>query len=140
MPILIDSSVWIDFFNGRPTAGAAFLDRSMGREPLLVGDLILAEVLQGFRRDRDFRVAREALSHFPCVQISNHEIALKSASNYRRLRRLGFTVRNTIDSLIATYCIERGHLLLSPDRDYSPFSNHLGLATVDPDTGLATGG
>lgn len=137
MAILVDSSVWIDFFNGRPTPAAAFLHRSLGREPILVGDLILAEVLQGFPSDRDFETARQALLHFPVVPISSRDGAVQSAENYRRLRRLGRTIRNTIDCLLATYCIANGHFLLSPDRDFSPFREHLGLQMIEPGAGSA---
>ena len=135
MATLVDSSVWIDFFNGRSTPAVSYLDRSLGRRSFLVGDLVLAEVLQGFQQDREFQKARDALLRFPIVEISDQEIALRSALNYRRLRRLGLTVRGTVDCLIATYCIENGCSLLSSDRDFSLFAEHLDLELIDPSLG-----
>ena len=130
MAILVDSSVWIDYFNGTDSPATNFLDQSLGRKSLLVGDLILVEVLQGYRRDKDFEAAKTALLRFPVVRISSPELALESAQSYRWLRRQGITIRNTVDCLIATYCIENQHRLLSPDRDFSPFEKELGLRLV----------
>lgn len=107
--IIVDSSVWIDYFNGTVTPEAERLDAYLDRELLLVGDLILAEVLQGFRGDRDYEAARRALSRLLIVPMVGPEIALRSAENHRALRRRGVTVRKTIDSLIATFCLVNGH-------------------------------
>ena len=130
--ILVDSSVWIDYFNGTATSQTDFLDRILGEQPILVGDLILAEVLQGFRRDDDFDAARRALLSFQVVEMLNPDLAVQSARNYRVLRAHGVTVRKTIDCLIATYCIETNHMLLHSDNDFDPFEAQLGLNVVHP--------
>lgn len=127
---LVDSSVWIAFFNG---ANLPQVDRLTGlvrQNQILVGDLILLEVLQGFRSERDFQVARRLLLNSRVVSLVNRSVALRSAENYRALRRRGLTVRKTIDCLIATWCIEHGVPLLYTDRDYDPFVKHLGLQAL----------
>ena len=124
---LVDSSVWIDYFNGRFTAQTEALDVSLGRDLIVVGDLMLGEVLQGFRSDRHYRKARGLLLSFDVVNLLNTPIALKSAQNYRKLRRKGATVRKTTDCIIATWCIENGLPLLHCDKDFEPFHDHLGL-------------
>lgn len=134
MDLLVDSSVWIDYFNGGPTPEADLLDRSLGRRSIVVGDLILAEVLQGFGREADYRAARESLLRFPIVELAGKEIALASAGNYRKLREQGVTVRKTIDCLIASACLYLGLALLHADRDLDPFEKHLGLVVVHPGT------
>ena len=128
--ILVDSSVWIDYFNGLATSQTDRLDELLGSDLLLTGDTILAEVLQGFRDDRDFRRAKRALDGLEFRAMLGRDIALKSAANYRALRAQGVTVRKTIDMLIATFCIENGHELLHADRDFDPIERHLGLRTV----------
>jgi predicted nucleic acid-binding protein len=128
--ILVDSSVWIDYFNGAATPQADKLDGLLGREPLAIGDLILTEVLQGFDKDRDFVKARRLLTPFMIVQIGGPEIAIVAAQNFRYLRKRGVTVRNTIDTIIATRCIQSGYYLLHSDRDFEPFVQHLGLRIV----------
>lgn len=128
--ILADSSVWIDFFNDVSSPQTDRLDSLVGREPILIGDLIITEVLQGFRHQRDFENARRLLASFPMIEIAGPDIAVQSARNFRRLRSLGVTVRKTIDCLIATRCIESGHALLFSDRDFAPFVDHLGLEAV----------
>lgn len=128
--ILVDSSVWIDYFNGARTPASERLDALAGEEPLLIGDLILTEVLQGFATDRDFRQARTALAPFPIIMIGGPDAAVAAASNYRALRARGVTVRKTIDTLIATRCLLDGHALLYSDRDFDPFVEHLGLRTA----------
>lgn len=133
MDLLVDSSAWIDYFNGSPTPEAEFLDRSLGRRSIVVGDLILAEVLQGFGREADYRAAREALLRFPIVELCGTEVALASAVNYRRLRERGVTVRKTIDCLIASSCLHRGFALLHADRDFDSFEQHLGLVVIHPE-------
>jgi len=125
--ILVDSSVWIDYFRGADTAEAALLDELLGTEPLAIGDLTLAEVLQGFARDRDFDRARRLLSACELVLIGGEDVAIAAARNFRRLRALGVTVRKTVDTLIATRCILSGYQLLHADRDFLPFVEHLGL-------------
>jgi predicted nucleic acid-binding protein len=128
--ILVDSSVWIDYFNGAITAQTELLDRLLGREPLAIGDLILTEVLQGFVEERDFDRARKMLTSLIVVELGGQEIAIQAAKNFRALRNLGVTVRKTIDTVIATRCIESGYDLLHDDRDFDPFAKHLGLHVV----------
>jgi predicted nucleic acid-binding protein len=128
--IVVDSSVWIDYFNGRPTRHADRLDSLLSREPLLMGDLILAEVLQGFRSDLDFRRALEFLSALEFQAMMGRDVAIASARNYRRLRARGVSVRKSIDVMIGTFCIENGHQLLHSDRDFSPMARYLGLRVV----------
>jgi predicted nucleic acid-binding protein len=125
--IVVDSSVWIDFFNGRSTPKTDQLRGFLGAQDILVGDLILCEVLQGFKSDSDALVARDALLSFTIVTMVGREIALRAAENYRSLRGRGITVRKTMDLLIATFCIEGRHQLLHSDRDFEPISQLLGL-------------
>lgn len=128
--ILVDSGVWIDYFRGTDTPEAVILDALLGSEPLAIGDLILAEVLQGFGSDRDFNQARTLLSAFEIVDIGGQAIAIQAAKNFRALRARGITIRKTIDTLIATRCIESGYLLLHSDRDFDPFVRYLGLRSA----------
>ncbi|MDQ2947366.1 MAG: PIN domain nuclease [Acidobacteriota bacterium] len=128
--ILVDSSVWIDLFRGTNTGPADKLVKLLGHEPLAIGDLILTEVLQGIADERDFNRARNMLTSLTVVELAGQEIAIQAARNFRALRKLGVTVRKTIDTLIATRCIESGHRLLHNDRDFEPFVTHLGLRIV----------
>lgn len=128
--IVVDSSVWIDFFNGTDTAETDKLDQWLGTQPILIPDLILTEVLQGFRSDADYRRARKALSALFYADMVGEEVAIQSAENYRLLRSNGVTVRKTIDVLIATFCITHDHTLLYADRDFAPMEKHLGLVCV----------
>ena len=128
--ILVDSSVWIDYFRGTATPQADTLDELLGAEELATGDLILIEVLQGFRNDRDFNKARGVLTSLNVVELGGMDLAIQAAHNHRRLRTLGVTVRKTIDTLIATRCIQSDLTLLHNDRDFDPFAQHLGLRTV----------
>jgi len=128
--ILVDSSVWIDYFNGSETAATERLDGLLSREPLAVGDLILTEVLQGFADEREFLTAQRMLTSLQIVEVGGGAIAIQAARNFRALRRAGITIRKTIDTLIATRCIESGYELLHDDRDFDPFVKHLGLRVV----------
>jgi predicted nucleic acid-binding protein len=128
--ILVDSSVWTDYFKGAITVQTEKLDGLLGREPLAIGDLILTEVLEGFDDDRSFNAARRMLTSLTVVELGGQEIAIQAARNFRALRRLGVTVRRTIDTVIATRCIESGYRLLHSDRDFDPFAEHLGLRIV----------
>jgi predicted nucleic acid-binding protein len=128
--ILVDSSVWIDYFRGTSTPQSEKLHLLLGLEPLAIGDLILTEVLQGFDSDRDFKEARQMLTSLLVVEIGGLEIAIRAAENFRALRRRGVTVRKTIDTAIATRCIESGYDLLHSDRDFDPFARYLGLRVV----------
>ena len=128
--ILVDSSVWIDFFRGTATVEAERLDALLGSDLLAVGDLMLAEVLQGFGSERDFNQARKLLTALDIVDIGGRDIAIQAARNYRTLRAKGVTTRKTIDTLIATRCIEGDYSLLYSDRDFDPFVEHLGLRSA----------
>jgi len=125
--ILVDSSVWIDYFNGRDTDETTFLDGALSTDTICIGDIILAEVLQGFRSDKDYRLAREILLELPLYQIMTPELALVGADNYRRLRKKGITVRKSVDNWIATFCIENKLPLLFSDKDFIPYVEFLGL-------------
>ena len=128
--ILVDSSVWIDYFRGTATPHANRLDELLGSEPLAIGDLMLTEVLQGFATDREFNDARKVLLALDMVILGGADVAVEAAKNYRKLRSLGVAVRKTIDTVIATRCIVSGHMLLHSDRDFDAFEQHLGLRCV----------
>ena len=128
--IIVDSSVWIDYFNGKNIPEVSKLDELLEIELLGIGDLILAEVLQGFRQDSDYRTAKQLLTSLTVFEMLGSEAAIDSADNFRALRKKGLTVRKTIDVAIATFCINNGHSLLFSDRDFLPFIEHLGLVNV----------
>jgi len=128
--ILVDSSVWIGLLRGIDTAPVSRLRRLIEYGDPLVGDLILCEVLQGARNDADARRLQEALLEFPVVTLVDAELAIASATNYRRLRGRGITIRKSIDVMIGTFCIERGHALLHSNRDFEPMERYLGLQTA----------
>ena len=125
--IVVDSSVWIDFFRGNDTPQVDRLDALFAEERIAVGDLIMTEVLQGFRSDRDFNRAKKTLDTFELVELGGADVSVQAARNFRQLRALGFTARRTIDTIIATKCIEAGYSLLHADCDFEPFRAHLGL-------------
>ena len=127
---VVDSSVWIAYFNGAVTRETDLLDELLGAEPIVIGDLILAEVLQGFRSDREARAARETLETLLFEPMVGRDVALASARYYRSLRGRGVTVRSTMDMLIATFCMENGHRLLHADRDFATIAQHLDLMTL----------
>jgi predicted nucleic acid-binding protein len=128
--ILVDSSVWVDYFNGTITPEAELLDSILGQQLIVMGDLILVEVLQGFQSDKDYETARKELLNFPFMDMGGKELAIQSALNYRALRKNGATVRKTIDVLIGTFCIHHQISLLHNDRDFEPMERFLGLETV----------
>lgn len=128
--ILVDSSVWIDYFNGQNTPAVEQLDQLLVNRPLGIGDLILVEVLQGFRQDADYEVAKQLLTSLTVFPLVSLDLAIKGAENFRYLRKRGITVRKTIDVVIATFCTEANHALLFSDRDFIPFVQHLGLEAV----------
>jgi predicted nucleic acid-binding protein len=128
--IFVDSSVLIDYFNGKENWQVEKLDEMLGKEVLVLGDYVLVEVLQGFKSDKDYSIAQNVLSSFPCFSICGEEIAIKSANNYRILRKKGITVRKTIDVIIGTFCLENDFILLHNDKDFFPLERHLGLKTV----------
>ncbi|MDL1985546.1 MAG: PIN domain nuclease [Deltaproteobacteria bacterium] len=131
--ILVDSSVWIDYFNGLRNWQTNLLDDLLSTVSILIGDLILAEVLQGFRSDDDFEAAKTCLNILPFREIGGYKIALQSAQNYRLLRKKGVTVRKTIDVMIGTFCISEGITLLHNDRDFEPMVSHLSLKVLTPE-------
>ncbi|MCP4268921.1 MAG: PIN domain nuclease [Candidatus Brocadiaceae bacterium] len=128
--IIVDSSVWIDYFNGKVTTKTDWLDSALGNQSIFTGDLILTEVLQGFQSSKDFKKAQSLLLSFPVVGMLGKEIALKSAMNYRYLRKKGVTIRKTIDVIIGTFCIQNAFLLLHDDRDFTPLEKYLHLMVV----------
>lgn len=125
--ILVDTSVFIDYFNGIGNRQTKVLDYLLERNLVLIGDYILVEILQGIRNDKDFNLTKEYLSAFPIASMCNKELAFKSAENYRLLKSKGYTIRKTIDVLIGTFCIENKIELLHNDRDFDPMQKHLKL-------------
>ena len=125
--ILVDSGVWIDYFNGATTPEADFLHEVLGIQSVAVGDLILAEVLQGFKSDKDFTAAKSILSEFDQLDLMGCDRAIKAAEKYRKLRKFGITVRKTNDVIIASYCIGKKIPLLYSDKDFKPFVENMNL-------------
>ena len=130
--ILVDTAVWVDFFNGHATAETDFLDAVLQREPVLIGDLVLTEVLQGFRRDADYQKARTLFDTLELRMLGGRQIALAAADNYRTLRRRGITPRKTVDMFIGTYCLVHNLELLHADRDFDVLENAFGLKVAKP--------
>ena len=131
--ILVDSSVWIDYFNGRKTWQTDLLENLFSKVPIIIGDLILTEILQGFRSDNDYKTAKSFLSDLAFRQMGGYRVAVQSAQNYRALRKKGVTVRKTIDVIIGTYCILEGLPLVHDDRDFEPMVLHLSLKILSLD-------
>ncbi len=132
--ILVDSSVWIDYFRHLRTPETEHLDASLGTDIVAIGDLMLIDVLQGFTRDGEFDIALRLMSAVPVIDIVGRDIAVQAARNFRHLRALGVTIRKPIDTLIATRCIEDGCALLFSDRDFEPFVDYLGLRRASAPT------
>jgi predicted nucleic acid-binding protein len=130
--ILVDSSVWIDYFNGIPSWQTDLLDNYLSNVPVFIGDLILTEVLQGFRSDKDYETAKTFLSALPFRRMGGYNVAIQSAKNYRLLRKAGVTVRKTIDIIIATFCVMERLTLLHDDRDFDPMASHFPLKISTP--------
>lgn len=128
--IMVDTSVWIDYFNGTDTEESDILDAALGRKEVAIGDLILLEVLQGFRHDKDYQTAKKYLASLIQYEMLDSRLALKAAENYRFLRKRGITIRKTADVIIATFCIDAGIPLLYSDRDFLPFVEYLELGAV----------
>jgi predicted nucleic acid-binding protein len=126
--LLVDTSVWVDFFKVPTSPFAQFLDEALGNDEVVVGDLILVEILQGLRDGTQLKLVERYILPFKKVTLCGPEIAPKAAANFRALRRSGLTVRGTIDVIIATWCIENGVSLLHNDRDFSAMERVLGLA------------
>jgi predicted nucleic acid-binding protein len=123
----VDSSVWIDYFNGIDNVATDKLDKTLGFEEVAIGDLILTEVLQGFRNNNDFKIAKNMLTSLTIFELLGVDVAIKSANNFRMLRKNGITIRKTADVIIATYCIENKIPLLFTDKDFVPFVDNLRL-------------
>lgn len=130
--IIVDTTVWVDYLRGSRSPETEWLDREVGREEIGVADLILCEVLQGVRSEKDFGHARVVLGEFALFSTGGEELAIAAARNYRTIREEGFTVRKTIDCLIATFCMTKGYALLHRDRDFDAFEEILGLAVIHP--------
>ena len=128
--IFVDSSVWIDYFNGSITKQTDLLEAFLEDELIVIGDIVLTEVLQGFQDDRDFIKAGKLFDSLYFMPMLGKKLAVKSAENYRKLKKKGVTVRKTIDVIIATFCIENDLLLLHSDRDFKIMEKHLALKVV----------
>jgi predicted nucleic acid-binding protein len=125
--IVVDSTVWIDFLNGRNAPHVRRLDAVLGTAEIIIGDLILCEVLQALDNEREAREVEALLRRFQIVSMAGDLIAVAAARNFRSLRRRGITIRKTIDLLIGTWCIENHRPLLHNDKDFHPMALHLGL-------------
>jgi predicted nucleic acid-binding protein len=128
--MLVDSSVWIAHLRGSLTPATAKLEVAVSREPILVGDLILLEVLQGARDERHAARIERGLRRFELVSLLDADLAPRAARNYRRLRDMGITIRKTNDLIIGAFCLERGCSLLHDDRDFAPMEEYLGLVAA----------
>ena len=127
--LVVDSSVWIDFFNGAPSPARATLRRLLGDgdTEIVVPDLVLFEVLRGFRDERHYLQAESLMLTLTVESTGGAALALKAAQHYRSLRAAGITVRSAVDVLVAAFCIERGYALLHADRDFDAFEATRGL-------------
>lgn len=130
--VIVDSTVWVDYFNGLPNPETDWLDGQLDQQRLGLTTIIVCEVLQGLREERKAIAVATALRQFEVFEMPNLAVALQAARNYRTLRSRGRTVRKTVDVLIATFCIEEQHSLLHRDRDFDPFEELLGLSVVHP--------
>ena len=125
--IVADTSAWIDYFNGVIAPHTDILDSDLQTNQIIIGDLIIAELLQGFKKEKEYYTAKRLIETLEYHDFVGREIALKAAENYRYLRSIGITVRKTIDVIIATFCIENNYLLIHNDRDFNAIETHLGL-------------
>jgi len=128
--IIVDSTVWVDYVNGKSNEETRLLEARIGQEDIGLTDLIFCEVLQGIRTEREFEEVKRELMEFSIFPTGGMEMAIEGATNYQKLRAKGFTVRKTIDCWIATFCLREGHELLHRDRDFDPFESELGLRVV----------
>jgi predicted nucleic acid-binding protein len=131
--ILVDSSVWIDYFKGRATAQTGLLEGLLDTQEVAIGDLNFIEVLQGCKIEKEFNEVRRLLGRLDLVVLGGEDVAVPAAKNYLKLRQLGLTVRGTIDVVLATRCLVSGYRLLHSDRDFDAFEKHLGLKCVFSD-------
>lgn len=125
--VIADTSVWVDYFRGVDAPHCSRLTECLDDQSLALCDRVFQEVLQGVRRDSEFRTVSARLLVLPCFNLGGNALALASAQNYRKLRRLGVRPRSATDVLIATFCAEEGHSLLHNDRDFDFMARHLGM-------------
>ena len=130
--VIVDTTVWVDYLRGIRTPETDWLDAEMDRQRLGLTDLILCEVLQGVRDARQFASVRDQLLKFELFSTGGPDLAIQAAQNYRQFQAQGYTVRRTMDCLVATFCLSQGHLLLHADRDFDSFEQGLGLRVVHP--------
>lgn len=130
--VIVDTSVWIDYLNNQASPQTIWLEFALGHKDIGLSSLILCEILQGFRDNNEALRTRDKLLNFPVFETGSTHLAMRSAENFRFLRRKGVTIRSTIDCIIATFCIEHGHQLLHKDGDFESFEKHLGLRVVHP--------
>ena len=125
--IVADTSVWIDYVKGIDAPHTNILDYELIYNRVVTGDIIMVEFLQGFKSDREYLIAKQIMENLEYRDFLGKEIAIQAANNDRKLRKQGFTVRKTIDVIIATFCIENGFPLIHNDRDFDPMEEILGL-------------
>lgn len=130
--VIVDTTVWIDYWAGVGTPEAEWLDAQLDRQRLGVTDIIVCELLQGVRDEAAAATVERELARFEIFNTGGVEIATAAAQNYRALRRRGYTTRKTIDCVIATFCLREGHSLLHRDRDFDPFEQFLSLSVIHP--------
>ena len=130
--VIVDTTVWIDYFRGARTPHTDWLDAHLHRQRLGLTDIILCEILQGVSGEKQAREVHRELGKFEILTMGGEDLAIAAAANYRRLRARGHTVRKTVDCLIASFCLLNGHGLLHNDRDFDPFERLLGLLVVHP--------
>ncbi len=128
--IFVDTSVWIDYFNGNDTAATDRLDTALQDEAVVIGDLVLLEILQGFRREADYQQAKLLLQHLAIYDLLGRDAVEEYARYFRILRKRGITIRKTADVIIAGFCIVNRIPLLFEDKDFRPFVKHLGLRSA----------
>ena len=130
--VIVDTSVWIDALRGNPSPQVVWLRSAVATPDVGLTSLVLCEILQGMTSDSQFRDFRQDLLQFPVFETGGVDLAIQSAQNYRTLRQKGFTIRRTIDCIIATFCIQNGYELLHNARDFDAFEQHLGLQVLNP--------
>lgn len=132
--ILADTSIWIDFFNGKITPETNLLDNALAEGNVIIGDLIVLEILQGIRDDNDYSKTKKALETLELFELFGSSMIIECANNFRLLRKKGLTIRKTADLIIASFCIKNKIPLLYADRDFVPFTEHLGLISALKET------
>lgn len=132
--IIADTSVWIDYFNGKVDSYTDELDKQLNEGNVVLGDLILLEILQGIKSDKAYNKTKKIIETLDQYEMLGHNMVTRCANNYRQLRKRGMAIRKTADVIIATFCIENKIPLLFTDRDFKPFVEHCGLISVVPKT------